>query len=100
VVEADVDALLLGELPRGLRAGDDVEADDDGAGRLGEDDVRLVDAADRGVLDADGPPRSPPIFSIERLADVSTEPCTSALTTSGSLLDGRPPRAARRCCRA
>src|SRR5262249_31104290 len=52
VVEPDLDALLLGELAA-LAGGADVEADDDRAAGLGEVDVALGDAADRGRDDVD-----------------------------------------------
>ena len=50
-VEADLDLLLIGEL-LGLALGPHVEADDDGVGGGGEQDVGLGDGADTGVQDA------------------------------------------------
>ena len=47
-VIADLDAVALRQLAR-LRVGPHVEADDQRAGRLGQDNVALVDAADRRV---------------------------------------------------
>src|SRR5579863_8517636 len=50
-VIADLDAVASRQIAR-LRIGADVEADDHGVGRLGEDHVAFVDAADRGVQHA------------------------------------------------
>src|ERR1700693_1092847 len=47
-VIADLDPVALRQIAR-LRVGSDVEADDHGAGRFGQDDIAFVDAADRGV---------------------------------------------------
>src|SRR5579872_479862 len=50
-VVADLDAVAPRQIAR-LRIGTDVEADDHGIGRLGEDHVAFVDAADRGMQHA------------------------------------------------
>src|SRR6185436_179988 len=51
LVGADLNALLLGKLA-GLAGGDDIETDDDGLGRVGQEHVALGDAAHRRVDDA------------------------------------------------
>lgn len=52
LVGTDLDALLLGEAA-GLAGRNDVEADDDRLGRVGQEHVALGDAADRGLEHTD-----------------------------------------------
>ena len=47
-VVADLDAVALGQVAR-LRVGPHIEADDEGAGCLGQDHIAFVDPADRRV---------------------------------------------------
>jgi hypothetical protein len=79
LVRADLDALGSAS-DAGLARGDDVEPDDDRLGRLGEDDVRLGDAADRRVQHADLDLGG--LDLLDSLLSTSTVPCSAALRTT------------------
>jgi hypothetical protein len=83
VIIAKLDLGALGDLAR-LGVGADVEADDRRSAGACQRDVALGDRADARVQDPDldlvG--REP----VERVTIASTEPWTSALTTSGNSL--------------
>ena len=83
VVVLDVHALGLGQSGRPL-VGDHVEADDDGVGGLGQQDVALGDPA--GAAWRITTLTSSVLSSVRCFLRTSTEPCTSALTIRFSSL--------------